>query len=151
MTLSENLLENLSKAAGSGATTVTGSGGGWTATADVAAADTLSARLNGVELQGTAGGTVTQWADRIAGSVSGLRENLRVLEVDGEDNAALLRSTSPSRKGDVAGYYEVKLAGTEKATVKRYESDVKAGTPRTAVAFPLTHEVLGKLVDDITA
>jgi hypothetical protein len=95
--------------------------------------------------------SVREWAESIARSVSGLRENLRVIEIDATTHEAMLRSVSPSKKGSIASYYEVRLNGTARATVSRFEADTVAGTPRVQVHFPLTHEVLAKLVEDVLA
>ncbi len=93
--------------------------------------------------------TVKQWAEKIAASASGLMEDLKVIEVDAERNEAILRSDEPSRKGPLAAYYEVMLHGINKAFVRRFQADTKAGTRRNQVAFAITHEVLAKLAEDI--
>ncbi|HEY2783642.1 MAG TPA: hypothetical protein VGJ05_01595 [Fimbriiglobus sp.] len=95
------------------------------------------------------GQTTRKWADKIAARVTGLLEPLKVVEVDDPAAEAILRSTTPSKRGPNAAYYEIALSGTEKASVRRFHSDPKAGTPRTQVSFSLTHEVLAKLVDDM--
>jgi hypothetical protein len=93
--------------------------------------------------------TTRAWAERTAGRVTGLLEPLKVVEVDDAAQEAVLRSTSPSKKGPALGYYEIALSGTCRATVRRYSADRAAGTPRTQVGFALTHEVLAKLVEDV--
>jgi hypothetical protein len=153
--LSEKLLEKLSEFAIDMdlPTSISTETADWVITTEAERMERMSCRLNAVTLhrrgEAPANLTVRSWAERIAKSVSGLRENLRVVEVDDPAAAALLRSVSPSKKGSVASYYEVRLEGTGTASVKRYEADTKAGTPRVDVPFTLTHEVLGKLVDDI--
>jgi hypothetical protein len=97
-----------------------------------------------------AGLTVAAWATALAKRSTGLLEKLTVLEVDTTRDEAVLRSDVPSQKGPIAAYYEVILTGLTSATVRRYEADRAAHTPRVAVPFTVTHEVLGKLVDDIT-
>jgi hypothetical protein len=96
-----------------------------------------------------AGLTTRAWADRTAARVTGLLEPLKVVEVDDAATAAILRSTSPSKKGPAVGYYEVSLSGTSTATVRRYQADRSAGTARAQVGFALTHEVMAKLVEDV--
>jgi hypothetical protein len=66
-------------------------------------------------------------------------------------NEGLLRSTAPSRRGDTLFYYEVLLRGTSGAEVRRYQTKDSSTAPREQVAFALTHEVLAKLVADLTA
>ncbi|HET6573226.1 MAG TPA: hypothetical protein VFG68_06465 [Fimbriiglobus sp.] len=92
--------------------------------------------------------TLKGWADGIAARVSGLREDLKVLEVDDVRQEALLRSDGPTVKGDDRLYYEVHLRGLSHATVRRYRGS-RAGTRREQVAFALTHEVLAKLAEDL--
>lgn len=96
-----------------------------------------------------AGLTQKAWAGRIADRVSGLMEDLKVVEVDDTRAEAVLRSDSPTRKGGLAFYYEVRLHGLTRAVVRRYQADTAAGTRRDQVAFPLTHEALAKLAADI--
>lgn len=95
-----------------------------------------------------AGATMRGWAESIAARSSGLMERLRVLEVDDGRSETLLRSDRPTAKGDEKAYYEIRLAGTTRATVHRYRA---VGGKREQVPFPLTHEALVKLVDDLAA
>lgn len=95
-----------------------------------------------------AGATQRQWADRVAEKATGLMEPLRVLEVDVTQNEAVLRSDGPAVRGDAVKYYEVRLHGTERATVRRYEASKTAGG-RTQVPFAVTHEAVAKLAGDI--
>ncbi|QEL16035.1 hypothetical protein [Limnoglobus roseus] len=97
-----------------------------------------------------AGLTTQAWAEKIAARSSGLLERIKLLEVDAVRDEAILRSDTPSKKGDVVSYYEIILHGTNKAAVRRYSADRKAGTKREQVAFAVTHETLMKLVNDIT-
>ncbi|CAN5451332.1 hypothetical protein BH11PLA2_BH11PLA2_28620 [soil metagenome] len=153
MTLSENLLAKLSELNDNSATIMAIENDSWRLTLQTEGLDRLSCSLREVTMNrrgnAPAGLTVKTWAERIAASVSGLRENLKVLEVDATENVAILRSESPSKKGTAVSYYEIRLQGMVQATVQRFEADMKGTTRREQVAFPLTHEVLGKLIDDI--
>lgn len=71
--------------------------------------------------------------------------------MDDARQEAVLRSDSPSRKGETASYYELRLHGLTTAVVRRYQANPAAGTRREQVVFPLTHEVLAKLAADIAA
>ena len=126
---------------------------GWTVHLATDRNDSLSALVWELTLDRTgdapAGLTLRAWADGIAARVSGLMEGLKVLEVDETANEALLRSDDPSRKGGVAFFYEVRLAGLARATVRRFKADTAAATRREQIAFAVTHEVLAKLVGDI--
>jgi hypothetical protein len=95
-----------------------------------------------------AGVTQRQWADRIADRATGLMEPLRVLEVDATQGEAVLRSDGPAVSGDAVKYYEVRLHGTERATVRRYEASKTQGG-RSQVPFAVTHEAVAKLAGDI--
>jgi hypothetical protein len=98
-----------------------------------------------------AGLTLKGWADGIAARVSGLMEDLKVLEVDDVRHEALLRSDGPTAKGDDRLYYEVHLRGLTHATVRRYKGSRATSTRREQVAFALTHEVLAKLAEDVAS
>ena len=88
------------------------------------------------------------WADSFAGSNTGLLEPLAVQEVDGHRDEALIRSSPPSKQDGNTDYYEVKMHGTQKASVKRYRAtDVGK---RQDIPFSLTHDSIGKLVDGLT-
>jgi hypothetical protein len=89
------------------------------------------------------------WAARIADRVSTLAEPVVVHEVDPSRNEALLRSKEPSRRNDQLFYHELLLRGINQVSVRRYQGS-PAGAKREQVAFPLTHEALAKLVQDLT-
>ncbi len=155
MTLGETLHKSLSDwpANTDGPHERTATADGWTAKVKAAAIDSVGSRLHELELTRTApapdGASVGGWADGVAKRVSGLLERLKVHEVDATHDRAVLRSDGPTVKGDVAGYYEVVLTGTDRATVNRYQADRAAGTKREQVPFTLTHETTAKLADDI--
>lgn len=126
---------------------------GWAVGLAADRADSLGCLVWEVSLARTAdapaGLTLKAWADGIASRVSGLMEDLRVLEVDDLRQEAILRSDGPTAKGDDRLYYEVHLGGLTHTTVRRYKGSRAAGTRREQVAFALTHEVLAKLVEDV--
>jgi hypothetical protein len=93
--------------------------------------------------------TLMTWATSIADRVSGLMEDVKVIEVDEDRQEAFLRSETPSRKGELALYYEIRLHGLSRAVVRRFQADRAASGHREQIAFPLTHEALAKLVGDI--
>src|SRR4051812_41708398 len=49
-----------------------------------------------------AGLTLKAWAERIAATASGLREDLKLIEVDDARPEAVLRSDSPTKRGEAA-------------------------------------------------
>jgi hypothetical protein len=155
MTLAEKLRPELSDWSPAGRATleVACPDQGWTVRLTADHNDIVGALAWELALERTApppaGATIRGWAESITARSSGLMERVKLLEVDGERSEALLRSDAPSAKGSVAGYYEIRLDGTRAATVRRYEADRKAGTPREQVSFTVTRDALLKLVDDI--
>jgi hypothetical protein len=93
--------------------------------------------------------TGRSWAESIALRSSGLMERIKLLEVDTERSETILRSDTPSKKGDVVSYYEIQLEGTTTAVVRRYQANRTLGTKREQIVFPVTHEALMKLIGDI--
>ena len=124
-------------------------GNGATVTVDAERSDSIANVYRSVTVAGAKPESVGAWADGVAGRVRGLLEGLKVIEVDSTRDAAVLRSAPPAASGGVRKYYEVQLDGTGTATVRRYQADRDAGTPRESVGFALTHEVAGRLVEDI--
>lgn len=155
MTLAETLPERLAewKPEGTGRHSWAGSDDGWDVRLTADRNDDVGAKVWDLELTRTGdappGATVRGWADKIAGTAAGLLEPLALHEVDAGANEALLRSKTPTKKGDAVGYYEVKLTGTTSAKVSRYAADTKAKTGREQVPFALTHEAIGNLAGAI--
>src|SRR4051812_4342622 len=90
---------------------------GWTVTFTADRCDELGCLLWELKLRRAPAApardvTLTDWAQRIAARVTGLLEPLKVIEVDGVQNKALLRSNPASQRGDKLYYYEVRLHGT---------------------------------------
>jgi hypothetical protein len=149
MTLAKNLRKALTDPATAGEGTVSAAAGPWQATAAAPHRDTIGAEVTEitVERKDPGPGNVHGWADNFAGKARGLLEPLKVLEVDKTRDEAVIRSNPPSKDGSQVDYYEVKMQGTKKASVKRYRND--AGQ-RQDIPFTLTHDGLGRLVDDLT-
>ena len=154
MTLENKLLQKLAETKPAGERhELTVSEGDWTAHLTYDRRDELSGRLWETALHRRAGGAddVEAWAERVARRVTGLMEALKVVEVDAVKQEALLRSATPSAKGEQSFYYELHLRGTTQATFRRFQSAQQGGKKRAQVAYALTHETLGKLVTDLTA
>lgn len=92
---------------------------------------------------------LTERAGAVASRVGGLMEKLRLIEVDAPRGVALIRSESPSRRGDVASYYEMLLHADGAAVLRRFEAPHGEETRRQQVAFSLTHESLARFVADL--
>jgi hypothetical protein len=94
---------------------------------------------------------LTTRSQAIERSVTGLLEPLKLLEVDSLRSEALVRSEAPSLRGDDLHYYEVKLQPHNRITLQRFRASHEKGSKREQVPFTLTHDTIGKLVDDVTA
>ena len=158
MTLDETVLRKLAEwhpPRGSRQTlAVPDEGSGWAVALTIERHDDLSSALWELSLQRVAAAKAAtrlpDWANRVAGRVTGLLEPLRVLEVDVQRDEALLRSNEPARRSDELFYYEVLLKGTRRATVIRYQATPEGGR-REQIPFTLTHEALAKFVADLAA
>jgi hypothetical protein len=126
----------------------------WFSTVTADAVDVVGCRLWEVSLgrsrEAMPLGDLNERAATVARRVSGLMEPLRLIEVDSARAVALLRSDSPTRRGDVASYYEILLHADGAAVVRRYEAPHGEETRRHQVVYTLTHESLAKLVSDLT-
>lgn len=150
MSLAKELRQNLNDPAQGSNGTVTAAAGPWQASVAAPHRDKIGAEVTELTVERTAPGpgSVKSWADSFAGSNTGLLEPLKVQEVDGGRDEALIRSSPPSKGDGNTDYYEVKMHGTQKASVKRYRAG-DAGK-REDIPFSLTHDSIGKLVDGLT-
>lgn len=152
MMLAERLLAKLSEwqPAGGGRHSWSTDESGWNIHLAADRADSLSCLVWELTLTRTADApanlNLKSWAEGVASRVEGLREDLKVYEIDSDE--AVLRSTEPNAKGEALAYYEVKLHGVLRAVVRRFAAS-KAKTGREQVAFALTHEVLAQLAEGI--
>lgn len=124
----------------------------WNATLTSERNDSLSTLLWELAVDrpaGTGSANPAAWAKRLAENATGLLEPLRVLEVDTTQGEAVLRSVKPSRRGDALFYYELHLYGEHQAVLRRFESSLTVATRRKQIPYVLTHEALGKLIDDL--
>jgi len=127
---------------------------GWTIHLGAECVEQVGSRLTELTLGRTTpleGVDLKSRAERIAGRTTGLLEALQLIETDPQGGSALLRSGSPSKRGEDLYYYELLLRQDGGSSLKRYQASQEAGKRRQAVPFALTHEVLGKLVGDLTA
>ncbi|HEV3143079.1 MAG TPA: hypothetical protein VGZ47_04260 [Gemmataceae bacterium] len=129
---------------------------GWSVTAIIEKADALSCQLWEITLHrarpaATDPAALGKWAHGIAERVTGLMEPLRVLEIDNVRNEALLRSEAVTERHDKRFHYELKLEGAHRATLRRFQAGTDSRAKREQVPFVLTHETLGKFLDDVTA
>jgi len=131
-------------------------GSGWAVEVQADRCDELGCRVWEITVRRTVmteaqPGNLQAWADRASRQVTGLLEGLCVVEVDSRRNEALLRSSTPARRGQVVSYFEVLMRGTKSATLRRFRAHQEPGHRREQIAFPLTHDALAKVVTDLTA
>jgi hypothetical protein len=158
MTLANTLLEKLAEWRPHNpleTLTVADEAGVWSAAVTAAAVDRVGAHLWEVTFRRANttldAAALKAWGEKIAGRVTGLLEPLRLLEVDGEQKVALLRSGKPGQRGEAVLYYELRLTADGAATVQRFEASHQPETKRQQVEFTLTHEVLAKLASDVAS
>lgn len=158
MSMNDTVLERLAEwrpVAGAGPETlhIPDAGNGWSVSVSAEKNDEVGTLVRELTVHRNApapqGATLKGWARGAADRVTGLLEPLRLLEVDDGRDEAVLRSQKPTKRGGSLHYYEARLKGTEEATLRRYQASPTA-PGRTQVPFPVTHEALAKVVDDLT-
>jgi len=127
--------------------------GAWTVYLTLDKHDELSSLVWEISLGKTEAGSAAleERAVAIAKRVRGLVEPLKVYEIDSVNNVALLRSEEPTHREGKLFYYEVTLQDSTVVRVRRFQGWKDANQKRVQVAFALTNEVLGKLIEDLTA
>jgi hypothetical protein len=155
MTLDELLLPKLAEwkpKDGAATLEVTDPQSGWTIALTATCVEQIGSRLTQLTLSRVTpvSGNLAERAGAICQRVTGLLESLRVIEIDAEHGRALIRSQEPSRQNQLRSYYEMTLRADGGCTMQRYQAFAGVGQHRQAVPFDLTHDVLGKLVRDLT-
>jgi hypothetical protein len=159
MTLAETVLQKIADWRPTGdkrhSLLIPNGGSGWAVEVQADRCDELGCRVWEITIRRTGKGEYQQanlqaWADRSARQVTSLLEGLCVVEVDSHRNEALLRSSTPARRGKIVSYFEVLLRGMKSATVRRFRAYQEPGHRREQIAFPITHDALAKVVDDLT-
>jgi hypothetical protein len=155
MSLDALLLEKLADwRSASGRATLEASGDGHNAVVAVECVDVVGCRLWELALRPVAEKPAVELkerAEQLCQRVTGLMEPLRLVEVDGSSNVALLRSEQPGQVGEERFYYELLLHGDGSSVLRRYRTPHTGQARRQQVAFTLTHEALAKLIRDLTA
>lgn len=150
MKLNDQILQRLAEwrpSEGRTCIAIVGEEPGWTATITADRNDELGCMMwESVVQKTTARGALSlrAWADHVAQHVTCLFGPLKVVEVDETRQEALLRSAKPTQRGPVAYYYEVMLAGTHTATLRRFQTPRDVTGAREQLAAPLTHEILAQ-------
>jgi hypothetical protein len=160
MTLNEILLQKLAdwrpQGEGRHILAATDEGSGWAVAMEVERQDAVGCSIWEITLRRSTAwahaseNRLANWATRIAEQVTGLLEDLQVVEIDVLKQEALLRSAQPRRRDEELSYYELVLKGEREALLRRYRAPQPTG-PREQVAFALTHESVAQLVGDLAA
>jgi hypothetical protein len=90
------------------------------------------------------------WADRLAARVTYLMEPLVVIELDEVAGEVELRSQSPTARGALKAYYEVRLNKQGVLRLSRVVFD-DATRRRRPAHCQMTREALERLTDDLVA
>lgn len=108
----------------------------------------LGCLLNRLELRQNMGQPLIMNPSLISERVTYLGERLELIEREGKEGSAVLRSSPPRKDGVVISFFEMILHGNKVLTLSRYEYDPDEGE-RTSVPATLTHETLKRLVNDL--
>jgi hypothetical protein len=85
----------------------------------------------------------------LAKRVNYLLEPIAPIELDAQGCSVQMRSNPPQKDDNGRRYYELLLRRGGSIALCRYEK--QAGQPRVRVPAVLTHEVVGRLIDDFSA
>ena len=151
MSLSSKLLVELRVNAGQTCQSISVSEGRRVVRCDATQCDALAVTVEVLALETAelAGATVAELraASRdLASRVNYLLEPIAPIETDAQGCSVQMRSNPPQKDDNGWRYYELVLRRGGSAGLARYEK--RPGQPRVRVPAALTHEVVGRLVDD---
>ena len=90
------------------------------------------------------------WAQQVAQrEENGILECLRLIDMDRQQEIAVLRSGDPAKQNEDVFYYEVNLHSQRQATVRRYRASRTGTCKREQIGYTLTHEALLQLIADL--
>ncbi|MEM9659614.1 MAG: hypothetical protein AAF961_14740 [Planctomycetota bacterium] len=154
MSLSQQLLADLRAASGSVPKTFQAADGPRRVRCETTRCEKLAATIDALTLE-TAELAAVSVAQLEAASaalcrrVNYLLEPISPIETDAEGCTVQMRSNPPQRDDDGRRYYELMLRRGGAVELFRYEKPPGAARLRTTAV--LTHEVVGRLVDDFSA
>jgi hypothetical protein len=153
MSLSSKLLDELRASAGQGGRSISVSEGQRVVRCEAAQCDPLAVTIEDLALDTPelANATIPQLqaASRdLAARVNYLLEPIAPIETDATGCTVQMRSNPPQKDDNGWRYYELLLRRGGSAALCRYEK--QPGQPRIRVPAALTHEVVGRLVDDFS-
>jgi hypothetical protein len=153
MSLSSKLLDELRSSVGQRGRSVVVSEGLRTVRCEAIQCDQFATTVDELVLETSELAAVTttqlQAASRdLAVRVNYLLEPIAPIETDAQGCSVQMRSNPPHKDDNGARYYELLLRRGGFASLSRYEK--QSGQPRTRVPAALTHEVIGRLIDDFS-
>ena len=151
MTLHEQILSQLPATIGKQHQQVTATTGARSVRCEVDQCDQLAVAvyelvLQTSELANVKAAKLQAASKALCERVTYLLEPISPIETDVDGCVVQMRSTPPQQQEDGRFYYELFLRHGGSITLHRYEK--QPGAVRQRVAATLTHEVLGRLVED---
>lgn len=154
MSLSSNLKAALQAAQGTASGLVRADEGDRQATCEVVQCDAMAVSL--MELTLLTGalanvpiGPLRDASQALCQRLTYLLEPISPIETDADQCVVQMRSNPPQADDNGLRYYELLMRRGGAVTLRRYEKS--SGNPRAPVSATLTHEVIGRLVDDFNA
>lgn len=85
----------------------------------------------------------------IANRVTGLLEDLKLIEIDQLKGIAIIRSDKPKNRDDHVEFYQLTLTKDNHIAIQRFKASRHSPAHREQIHFALTHEVVAKMIEDI--
>jgi hypothetical protein len=154
MSLSSKLLDELRANAGQATRSLSATEGKRVARCDAIQCDALAVTIEELEVQtpelaGTTAFQLQAASCNLASRINYLLEPIAPIETDAAGCSVQMRSNPPQKDDNAYRYYELLLRRGGSVALCRYEK--QPGQPRVRIAAALTHEVVGRLVDDFSA
>lgn len=154
MSLCSDFLSELQAQIGQGGGRVTATQGRRTVRCDVDLCDPLGVALTELVLETSELATadiakLESASQSLCQRVNYLLEPISPIETDADGCVVQMRSSPPQQHEQGRFYYELLLRRGGSVALYRYEK--QPASARTRVAANLTHEVIGRLVDDFAA
>lgn len=153
MTLSAKLLSGLRAAIGQRHQSLSAADGQRTVRCNADECDPLAATIIDLVLETPELGSATAFelqaaSAELAKRVNYLMEPIAPIELDAQGCTVQMRSNPPQKDDNGRRYYELLLRRGGSIALCRFEK--QPGQPRVRVPAVLTHEVIGRLVDDFS-
>ena len=154
MSLSTQLLAKLQASAGQGARSISVSEGLRVATCDAVQCDPLAATIDELRVETAELSSVTTFelqaaSAELAKRINYLLEPIAPIETDATGCSVQMRSNPPQKDDNGCRYYELLIRRGGSVALCRYEK--QPGQPRTRVPAAVTHEVVGRLINDFSS